>query len=78
MSAGELKKVTQFIPIDELIDKTSKEYEKLNLKYMRHDPVEIIHEYPLIMKTPVVRTGKKSYLGFDQDVMTKIAEEEKK
>ena len=33
LSPGELKKISQKIPLDELMDKSSKEYERLNLKY---------------------------------------------
>ncbi|HOE90656.1 MAG TPA: ArsC/Spx/MgsR family protein [Candidatus Cloacimonadota bacterium] len=67
LSAGELKKVSQKIPLDELMDKDSKEYEQLNLKYIRHDPFEKLLEHPLLLKTPIIRKQNSSSLGFDAD-----------
>ncbi len=67
MSQGELNNVLQFYSIDEIIDTDSKEYEKRNLKYMSHDPKQVILDYPLIMKTPVIRKDKKVQLGFKEN-----------
>ncbi len=77
MSAGELKKVSLFIPIEELIDVNSKEFLRLNLKYMRFDITEKLLEFPLLFKTPVIRTSKKAYLGFLPDTMKEFIEKEK-
>jgi len=65
LSQGELNNVLQFYDIDEIIDTDSKEYVVRNLKYMNHDKVQIVLDYPLILKTPILRQNKKVQLGFD-------------
>ena len=74
MSPGELKKVCQSVPIEELIDKDGKEYERLNLKYMRHNPEEVLIEHPMLLKTPVIRSQNKAWLGFNPDVLKALCE----
>jgi arsenate reductase-like glutaredoxin family protein len=65
MSQGELNNVLQFYNIDDIIDINSKEYTAKNLKYINHDKVQAVLDYPLIMKTPVLRENKKVQLGFE-------------
>jgi Spx/MgsR family transcriptional regulator len=72
MSQGELKKVLQNIEIADLVDTGSKEYEKLNLKYIRHDLFDVLIEHPLIMKTPVIRSQNKAFLGYDPDILASL------
>lgn len=67
MSPGELKNVCRVIPAESLIDPESREYEKLNLKYMKYDPQEIILDHPLVMKTPVARSGSQVSLGYEPE-----------
>lgn len=62
-SAGELKSISQNIPLEKLIDEKSKEYEKKNLAYMNYDVFELLLENPLVIKTPVVRYQKQATLG---------------
>lgn len=72
MSPGELKRVCQSIPLESLIDTSSKEYEKLNLKYMRHNIAEVLVEHPLLLRTPVIRNQNKAYLGYDPDILVSL------
>ncbi|MEM4271447.1 MAG: ArsC/Spx/MgsR family protein [Candidatus Pacearchaeota archaeon] len=64
LSKGELENITKVIKIEDLLDKTSKEYEKQNLKYMQFNIFEKLLEFPLLIKTPILRYGKKAILGY--------------
>ena len=66
LSQGELNNVLQFYSIDDLIDKDSKEYTAQNFKYLIHDKMKIVMDYPLILKTPIIRKNKMVLLGFDE------------
>ena len=68
LSKGELDKVKAVIGLDKLIDKTGKEYEKRNLKYLVHNPEDILLQYPLLLKTPIVRNGAKATVGYCPDI----------
>ncbi|HPR38759.1 MAG TPA: arsenate reductase family protein [Spirochaetota bacterium] len=77
MSKGELASVSRSVPIEELIDTASKEYEKRNLKYIRHNIEEELLANPLLFKTPVVRCGKEAAAGYSPEVWKKWADQEK-
>ena len=68
LSKGELKSVKALFGIENLIDTEGKEYAKRNLKYLNHDIEEELLEHPLLFKTPIVRNGGKSTIGFQPDV----------
>jgi len=68
LSQGELNSVKNSIPLDSLIDKEGKEYEKRNLKYIVHDIEQALLEFPLLFSTPIVRCGKKASLGYNPDI----------
>ncbi|MBX3044379.1 MAG: ArsC family transcriptional regulator [Candidatus Kapabacteria bacterium] len=72
LAKGELENITRSIPIEELIDKESKEFKSKNFQYMVFSPEDVILEYPLIMKTPVTRLSGKAILGFDKDKLTEF------
>ena len=67
ISRGELNSITKHVPLNELIDKNGKEFEKRNLKYMNYDLEEMLLENPLLFKTPIVRGQNKASLGFAPD-----------
>ncbi len=71
MSKGELASVKRAVRLEELIDVESKEYEKLNLKYIQHDIEEKLLEHPLLFRTPVIRNGKEAAVGHRPDVWDK-------
>lgn len=73
ISRGELQNISRSIPLTELIDAEGKEYEKLNLKYMKFVIEEEMLEHPLLIKTPVVRSGKKAVSGFRPEVWSEMA-----
>ena len=68
LSKGELNSVKNSIPLESLIDKEGKEYEKRNLKYIVHDIEHALLEYPLLFSTPIVRYGKMASLGYNPDI----------
>ncbi len=68
MSKGELSSVARSVPFEELIDKNSKEYERMNLKYIQHDIEKVLLENPLLIKTPVVRKGNSATCGFQENI----------
>lgn len=71
-SEGELKNISRFFSIDELIDTNSKIYKKMNLAYMDYDSFEEILEEPLLLKTPVIRNKNMAVLGFDTTTIKKF------
>lgn len=77
LSKGELENITKAINIEDLIDKTSREYEKQNLKYMQFDIFEKLLEFPLLIKTPILRYGKKVILGYKPEKFSEIVEDVK-
>jgi arsenate reductase-like glutaredoxin family protein len=64
LSKGELDKVKSAVGLENLIDTEGKEYAKRNLKYLVHDPEEMLLAYPLLFKTPIVRSGSKVTVGY--------------
>jgi len=72
VSAGELKSISNSVPLKELVDGDGKEIEKRELEYILYGPEQSIFDklldFPLLLKTPIVRNGKKATLGVKLDV----------
>lgn len=68
LSKGELDKVKAAVGLDNLIDKEGKEYARRSLKYLVHDVEEVLLAAPLLLKTPVVRDGAKTTVGYRPEV----------
>ncbi len=77
ISKGELQNISKSVSLPDLLDPDSREFQKLNLKYMKFDIEEKLLEHPLLIKTPVVRSGKKVSCGSRPDFWAEIALEEK-
>lgn len=74
MSKGELSSVAQANGgIDAMLDPNCKDQDTLALiRYIaEEDKLEKILENPQVIKTPVVRNGKQSTLGYQPDVWKK-------
>ena len=74
MSKGEFTSVAQTNGgIDNMLDYSCKDQDALSLiKYIaEEDKLEKILENPQVIKTPVVRNGKQSTLGYQPDVWKK-------
>ena len=63
ISKGELDNISSVIPLEELIDRDGKQFEKRNLKFMKFDIEEELLSDPLLLKTPVVRNGRQVTVG---------------
>ncbi|HKK21356.1 MAG TPA: ArsC/Spx/MgsR family protein [candidate division Zixibacteria bacterium] len=68
LSRGELQSVRRFFSPEELIDTDGREYERLNLKYIRHDIETKLLEYPLLFRTPIVRSDQGVTVGHQPDI----------
>lgn len=47
-----------------MIDEEGREYERKNLAHMVYDPEETAFENQALLRTPIVRNGKKATLGY--------------
>lgn len=63
ISKGELKNILRSISLEELIDKECKEYKKQNLAYLSCDLEEKVLQFPLLLKTPIVRAENNVTAG---------------
>lgn len=72
VSSGEINNILRSVSPEDLIDREGKMYEKMNLEYINHNPVEKILQEPLLLNTPVVRCGNLSVVGHDPEGWKKI------
>ncbi len=63
LAKGELNNISSKIPLEELIDKESKQFKKRGLEYMVYNTEEELLEYPLLLKTPIVKNGTSYTIG---------------
>ena len=74
MSKGELKSVVAAVGgIEKLIDEKSKDEAAVLIKYLADDEAkfEKLLENPKILKTPIVRNGKRAAVGYCPEVWEK-------
>lgn len=67
VSKGELENISRSIKIEDLIDIDGKRYKERNLKFILHNIEEELLTDPLLFKTPIVRYGKESTLGYNPE-----------
>jgi arsenate reductase-like glutaredoxin family protein len=72
LSKGELRNISNSVPIEELLDSESKQYKKRNMEHMVFDPVEELLDDPLLLKTPVVRFKGKATAGHEPNQWKKM------
>lgn len=70
LSKRELQSVKAAVGLTNLINKESKEYERLNLQNIRNDSVkeDLLLNNPKLYKTPIVRNGSKATVGFEPEI----------
>lgn len=70
LSKGELDSVEAAVGLMNLMDKASKEYERLNISKIGSSTIkkEILLNNPKLYKTPIVRNGRKATVGYMPDV----------
>ena len=64
MSMGELNSVVSSVGLDNLVDPKDQDYELFKHTAYIEDKVLMLYETPEMIKTPVVRNGKKATVGF--------------
>ena len=70
LSKGELQSVKAAIGLNNLVNIASKEYKKLNMDRIisASGKEEMLFNNPSLYKTPIVRNGKQSTVGYEPDV----------
>ena len=68
LSKGELDKVKAAVGLENLIDKSGKEYARQNLRYLVHDLEKALLEHPLLFKNPIVRNGQQVTVGYCPEI----------
>lgn len=68
ISKGELSSVISAVGIDNLVDPKDQDYELFMHLAYKEDKAEKLLEIPEMIRTPVVRNGKKATVGYCPDV----------
>ena len=70
LSKGELQSVKVAIGLNNLVNRASKDYKKLNMDRIISESgrEEMLFNNPSLYKTPIVRNGKQSTVGYVPDV----------
>ena len=68
ISAGELKSVVQAVGLEALIDQKNPDAALLNYLAYDADKLEKLFQDPRLLKTPIVRNGKKATVGYCPEV----------
>lgn len=70
LSNGELQSVKASVDLTDLINREAKEYNKLNLQYIRDSSIRevILLKNPKLYKTPIVRNGKQATVGYQPEI----------
>lgn len=70
LSKGELQSVKNSVGLENLINKNSKDYKKLNMDKIRGAETreDLLLKNTSLYNTPIVRNGKKSTVGYNLEV----------
>ena len=73
LSKGELSSVKNSVGLENLINKSAKDYKKLNLDKIRSSEMkeEILLNNPKLFNSPIVRNGNLATLGYKKEVWDK-------
>jgi arsenate reductase (glutaredoxin) len=74
ISKGEWENIFRKCTPEECLDRNSKEFEKLNLKYIQFNPRDLLIQHPQLAKTPIVRMGKYVGQGVKEDLWKEMIE----
>lgn len=67
LSKGELRSVAASVPLDQLLNRSSRRFVERGLAHASLDPGRIeavLLEEPLLLNTPVVRNGRQATVGY--------------
>jgi Spx/MgsR family transcriptional regulator len=68
ISKGELRSITKTFDIEELLDRDGKEFKKRNLEYYIFDTLELLMEFPVLFKTPILREKDRVSIGYQPEI----------
>ena len=68
LSKGEMDRIKAAVGMENLVNRKSRDYERLNLKYMVHNLEEMLLNHPLLLNTPIVRNGARATLGYCPEI----------
>jgi arsenate reductase-like glutaredoxin family protein len=68
LSIGELKNISRKIKLDQLMDTESKRYKERGLNFMVFNIEEELLNDSLLIKTPIVRNGSLSTVGYKPEI----------
>ena len=68
LSKGELDKIKSAVGLDNLLNRESKEYIKLNMQYIVHNREEMMLSHPILLRTPIVRNAAKATIGYCPEI----------
>ena len=70
LSKGEFQSVKTVIGLSNLVNSTAKDYKKLNMDHIisTSGREEVLFNNPSLFKTPIVRNGKQSTVGYVPDI----------
>jgi arsenate reductase-like glutaredoxin family protein len=74
ISPGELRSVREAVGADVLIDRDGERFKRRGLGYMDFDIEEEILADPLLLKSPIVRDGRKAAVGYRPEVWERCLE----
>lgn len=72
--AREIDLFIQVAGEDAILDTESREFQKRGLAYMDFDVAEEVAEHPGILRTPIVRSGRRMAVGDDPESWAEIAD----
>lgn len=68
MSRGELQSVCKAIGIEEIVNREDRDYPLFQYLASEEAKLEKLYEIPELIRTPIVRNGKKATVGYCPDV----------
>ena len=71
-SLGELRRFAQKFGVDALVDRDSRRFNELDLRYAQLSDdrwLEKLSEEPLLLRLPLIRNGNYVLIGADENVM---------
>lgn len=71
IAKGELDNITRVIPLEDLIDRTGKQFKKRNLQFMVFNTEEELLNDSLLFKTPIIRNEREVTLGYQPEIWKK-------
>jgi arsenate reductase (glutaredoxin) len=71
IAKGELDNISRVIPVEDLIDRDSKQFRKRNLEFMKFKVEEELLNDALLFKTPIVRFGREATVGYQPEIWKK-------